>query len=320
MFRLPFSLVVTCRNEMPGLLRWRCDIEAQTRQPDEIVIVDSESTDGTTEYLHEWAKTEGRVRVIVENCKPARGHNLGNAAARNEIILSTDMGVRLAPEWCEELIKPFEADPTVEVVAGATQIDRETVKSAAARAELYLENGGVVLPKPGQVVGNRSVAYLKRVWRELGGLPEDLTFYADDSVFGRQILQAGYKMAYAPRAMTYWGRPARLRQFWKEQWNYGRGDGEADIKKPYAVKLWEQKRIPAWLVPWLNGLRAIQKRNWARPLAQALRQKDWAALGLMPVLVFGNGYHFARGYLVGAHRGQTACLACRQRLRADMRS
>jgi len=35
---------------------------------------------------------------------------------------------------------------------------------------------------------DRSVAYKKRVWRELGGLPEDLTFYADDSVFGRQML------------------------------------------------------------------------------------------------------------------------------------
>ena len=66
------------------------------------------------------------------------------------------------------------------------------------------------MPKLGAgfVPGNRSVAYTKKVWRELGGLPEDLTLYADDSVFGMQMIQAGYKMAYASRALVYWSRPA----------------------------------------------------------------------------------------------------------------
>src|SRR5690606_34355555 len=97
--------------------------------------------------------------------------------------------------------------PSVEVVAGNTCIDKETVKSAAARAEYYYENGGESKLGPGFVPGNRSVAYTKRVWSVLGGLPEDLTFYADDSVFGRQMVQAQLRFAYAPLAMTFWARP-----------------------------------------------------------------------------------------------------------------
>ncbi|MFO8087174.1 MAG: glycosyltransferase [Bacteroidales bacterium] len=45
---MKFSLVVTCYNEMVTLHRWKENVMAQTRPPDEIVIVDSESNDGTT--------------------------------------------------------------------------------------------------------------------------------------------------------------------------------------------------------------------------------------------------------------------------------
>ena len=185
---MKFSLVTTCRNEMSSLPRWKNDLLAQTRQPDEIVVVDAFSDDGTAETLFEWAKQDPRVIVKQEKGTAAHGRNVAIEMAIYDYILSTDMGVRLCPEWCEELIKPFEKDPSVDVVAGSTQIDKETLASAVARAEYYIENGGEPKLGPGFVPGNRSIAYTKKVWRELGGLPEDLTFYADDSVFGRQRL------------------------------------------------------------------------------------------------------------------------------------
>jgi len=307
-----FSLVVTCFNESKSLPRWYEDVRAQTRVPDEILIVDSESTDGTTEFLKQWGQRDERVRVIVQKCKPARGHNIGNDAAKYEHILSTDMGVRLCPVWCEELIKPFEKDSSVEVVAGSTQIDKETVKGAAARAEYYIENGGEPKLGPGFIPGNRSMAYNKKVWRALGGLPEDLTFYADDSVFGRQIVEGGYNMAYAPKAMTYWNRPHKLKQFWREMFNYGRGDGEALIKTPYAFKL-HLKGMPAFLVAPLTGLRIMQKQCKLSAITRAISRFDLPALFMMPILTFGKGWNFGKGYLVGYAHGNEHCLECRKR-------
>lgn len=311
---LKFSLVTTCRNEIDSLPRWKQDILAQTRQPDEIVIVDAFSDDGTAEMLFGWARNDERVVVIQEKGNAAHGRNFAIEKARYEHILSTDMGVRLCPVWCEELIKPFESDPVVEIVAGSTQIDKETVKTAAARAEYYIENGGEPRLGPGFVPGNRSVAYTKKVWRELGGLPEDLTFYADDSVFGRQMVQAGYKMAYAPKAMTYWGRPSKLRDFWKEQGRYGRGDGEALIKVPFAFRLHAKGYLPACCVPVLTGLRVLMKQCRVAAVWRALSCGDLAALVCMPLLAFGNGYCFGKGYLLGAAHGEVNCTDCRKRL------
>jgi len=237
--------------------------------------------------------------------------------ASHEYILSTYMGVRLCAVWCEELIKPFENDPSIKVVAGSTQIDKGTVRSVAARAEYYIENGGETKLGPGFVHGNRSMAYTKKDWRELDGLHEDLTFYADDSVFGRQIVEGGYKMAYAPKAMTYWGRPRKLKQFWRETFNYGRGDGEAMIKMPYAFKLY-LKGMPAFLVPPLTGLRIMQKQCKLSAVIRAVRRFDLPALFMMPILTFGRGWNFGKGYLVGYAHGNENCLECRGRLERSL--
>lgn len=310
---LKFSLVTTCRNEISSLPRWKNDLLAQTRQPDEIVIVDAFSDDGTTELLFEWANQDKRIIVKQEKGAAAHGRNVAIRMASYEHILSTDMGVRLCPVWCEELIKPFENDPRVEVVAGSTQIDKETVKSTTARAEYYLTNGGESKFGLGFIPGNRSMAYIKKVWRELGSLPEDLTFYADDSVFGRQIVEGGYKMAYAPKAMTYWGRPRKLKQFWRETYNYGRGDGEALIKMPYALKL-HLKGMPAFFVPPLTGLRIMQQQCKLSAIIRAIKRFDLPALFMMPILTFGIGWSFSKGYLVGYIHGNEHCLECRKRL------
>jgi cellulose synthase/poly-beta-1,6-N-acetylglucosamine synthase-like glycosyltransferase len=311
---IPFSLVTTCRNEMRSFPRWKENILAQTRPPDEIVIVDAFSDDGTAEAITAGAKCDPRVKLIQEKGAAAHGRNVAIEAATYEHVLSTDMGVRLATVWCEELITPFEKDPTVQIVAGNTCIDPETVRSAVARAEYYMENGGEPNLGPGFVPGNRSVAYTQTVWRELGGLPEDLTFYADDSVFGRQMIEAGYKMAYAPRAMTYWGRPQRLGQFVKEWQNYGRGDGEALIKMPRAVRWHCAGRIPAWLVAPITALRGLSQQFNCGAIRRSLRQADVTAFLLMPVLAFRRSYAYASAYLVGMAHGETHCQSARKRL------
>ena len=299
--------------------RWKANVLAQTRQPDEIVVVDAYSNDGTAEHLFEWAAADPRVKVVQESGAAAHGRNHAIEQARFEHILSTDMGIRLNEIWCEELIAPFEANPGIEVVVGNTCIDKESLVSAAARAEYYLEPEGIAAPGPGVIALNRSVAYTKSVWRRLGGLPEDLTFYADDSVFGLQMLQEKLLFAYAPEAMTYWSRPGAMRLYWKEQFNYGKGDGEAWIKIPFAFRLYQKGILPRFLVPLANACRTLQKRLRLQAIGRCLKQADLGALAAMPVLAFGQGWNHAKGYLLGFDHGNEHCLRVRARLSAEYR-
>jgi len=317
--KIKFSLVTTCRNEMRSFERWKLNILEQTRRPDEIVIVDAFSDDGTTEALLAWTKEDNRIKVIQEKGHVAHGRNVAIKNASFDHIVSTDMGVRLASEWFAELTAPFEKDETIELVIGNTCIDTKTLKSAAARAEYYQENGGFGNPGPGVVGGNRSSAYLRRLWKECGGLPEDLSFAGDDSTFFRQLNAHQYKTAYAPKAMTYWGRPSTLKQFWKEAWVYGRGDGEAWIKEPWAFKMYRMHKMPWLAAAIINGLRITQKKCSCEAYWRALKKGDWNATMIMPVLAFGIGWRGITGYKVGYERGNTQCLECRKRLSSNVR-
>lgn len=318
MKKIAFSIVTTCRNEIRSLPRWKMNILNQTRPPHEIVIVDAFSDDGTYEYLTEWSKTDSRVRIIQEKGAAAHGRNLAISQASNEHILSTDLGVRLSGDWCEALISPFEKDSSIEVVAGNTCIDKKTIKSIPARAEHYIENGGVAKLGFGHVPGNRSIAYKKSVWKELNGLPEDLTFYADDSVFGRQILQQNLKIVYAENAMTYWSRPQKLTHFFKEQYNYGKGDGEAFIKTPRAFKWYLEGKIPKALVPIFHMTIQSFKKQLYQGIGRALIDFDLFSSMVIPVLFIGRGYHFVKGYIEGYAYGEGNCFDCRNRLKRDL--
>jgi len=313
---LKFSLVTTCRNEISSLPRWQNDLLAQTRQPDEIVIVDAFSDDGTAQMLFEWADQDERVVVKQEKGAAAHGRNVAIEMSTHEWIASTDMGVRIDRRWFEEIVKPVEEDPTVDVVAGSYAVDKSTITTPAARAEYYIYGDGIPHLEPGFVVGNRSVVYKKSVWRELGGLPEDLTMYADDSVFGRQILQAGYKMAFAPDAMVYWARPKKLKEFWKELFGYGRGDGEAAIKMPYAFRLYLRGWVLGAFVPCLVGCRHLQKHISWKAITSALMNYDPLAIIYMPLLLFVRGYYFGKGYMIGYRYGERHCRNCRARVEA----
>ena len=319
-----FSLVTTCLNESNSLGRWRQDLEGQTRFPDEVVIVDAESTDGTYEALVAWAASDARIKVYRQNCSVAIGRNRAIEHASHPTIVSTDMGVRLHPSWFEAITQPFEANRTVDVVVGNYEVDADSIKSSASRAEFFISGKGSAFTtdsegrprlKDGVVPGNRSIAYRKAVWKTLGGLPSDLSYAADDSVFGRQLLLSNYHIANAPDALVYWERPQALAKYWKEQRGYGRGDGEASIKTPAAFRWHERGRLPAALVPWLTGFRWLSKRCTVSGVVAAIEKLDvFAALYILP-LQFGNGYNFGAGYLVGDEYGKEHCQTCRDRLR-----
>jgi glycosyltransferase involved in cell wall biosynthesis len=91
-----FSIIATVRNEATAIRSFVESLLAQSRAPDEVVIVDGQSTDGTTEALREY-ETRGQIKLIVQDCNIAQGRNLGIAAAAGSHIAVTDAGCIIDP-------------------------------------------------------------------------------------------------------------------------------------------------------------------------------------------------------------------------------
>jgi glycosyltransferase involved in cell wall biosynthesis len=228
---LPFTLVSTVYNEMRRLPHTIADLEAQDRMPTEIVVVDAGSSDGTFEYLQEWAR-KSRAKVVVlqeKGCSIARGRNMAIETASHDLIASTDFGCRFAPSWLANLMAPFDADPNLQLTGGSFCIPKAEVRTPASRADYILQNGYKVVQDQFFSVSSRSIAYKRSVWAQLGGYLEWLTMAADDTIFWRMAKRAGIRHLFVTQPDVLWLRHTTMQAFAREAYRYGLGDGESGI-------------------------------------------------------------------------------------------
>ena len=264
------SLIVTVRNEAASIDALLASLQGQTRPPDEIIITDGGSSDGTVGILLDYTQRGLPLRVIqAPGANISQGRNLAIAAATGDIIACTDAGVRLATAWLEELTRPFisgEATPVVNVPRRATrrkEADLRGESSSNSTAALAIRNlpdvvSGFFLPDPHNlfetVMGatvlpqlddiqpasflpsSRSVAFTKTAWQRAGGYPEWLD-YCEDLVFDLALRQAGCRFAFAPKAIAYFRPRSSLRAFFVQYYRYARGDGKADLwRKRHTIR------------------------------------------------------------------------------------
>lgn len=335
------SLVSTIFNDREGLEAFFRDMERQTRCPDEIVITDAGSSDGTWELLLEESVSTSRSWNLVvlqeSRCNVARGRNLSIAAASGELIVSTDVGCDWDPEWLDELVKPLEKDESLHLVIGSWAVRREELSGPWALTEWALKGDQRLEATSSSYSSSRSIAYRKSTWSALGKYPEDLTLAADDAVFDAFVRMADVPRTGVSVVRCYWRRHETINQYFKEAYRYGLGDGEAGIRGK-DIALIGGRMLLEWIClligvaglcprfpgfPWWGiaflgfaSISIVMKSQKMRSAAVKLREngikQPWLRLFYF---TYGTKWHWIRGHLAGRIRGSTHCLDCRQRLR-----
>lgn len=231
------SLIATVLNEGESIHRLMRSVVAQTRQPDEMVIVDGGSTDDTVAILQTYAQ-QLPLRVLVEKgCNISAGRNRAIEAAQGDIIAVTDAGVILDPKWLENITRPLVSDPNCDVVGGFFHPDYTNLFELAMSATvLPLRdeiNPATFLPT------SRSVAFRKTVWTGVKGYPEWLD-YCEDLIFDLRLkilLGDNHPLTFVPEAVVAFRPRGSLRSFYKQYYLYARGDGKADLwRKRHAAR------------------------------------------------------------------------------------
>ena len=113
------ALIATVFNEAGNLSRWWDCLQSQTVAPDELVVVDGGSRDGTWEQLQKLAATSRfPVQTQRHRCNIAGGRNRAIELTDAEIIAATDAGSFPERAWLDEITKPLLADKTLDVTGG----------------------------------------------------------------------------------------------------------------------------------------------------------------------------------------------------------
>src|SRR5262249_33728159 len=98
------TLVVPVKNEEASIGELIGSIARQTRRPDEVLLVDGGSTDGTVALAESLTEHDPRYRVVrAGEATPGRGRNVGFEEATHDWVALTDAGIRLDPAWLERV-------------------------------------------------------------------------------------------------------------------------------------------------------------------------------------------------------------------------
>lgn len=224
------ALISTVFNEGEDIFRWAESLRRQTRQPDEFVIVDGGSTDGTPERLKQ-AFSRGDFpapKIIVEKCNIARGRNLAIQNTTAEIIASIDAGSVADPNWLEKLVEPMVDNLKIHAVGGWRPFKAESEFQKRISKYSYLPRdrwpvGAQCDPSSG------NVAYRRAAFEAAGGYPEWMTFAGEDFLFNATLNALGFSIYYQPGAVTFWDGRSDWRGFARLNRCYGYGLGEMRV-------------------------------------------------------------------------------------------
>jgi glycosyltransferase involved in cell wall biosynthesis len=216
------SLVATVLNAADRIEGFLGSVRAQTRVPEEVVIVDGGSTDGTLDLLR---RAEDVTVIEDRGASIARGRNVAIAAAAHEVLAVSDADCRLEPDWLASILEPIEAGADVSMGFYLPETDG-FLQECLASVNLPLDASEV---DPARFMPSaRSVAFRRDAIECVGGYPEWLRI-GEDMWVNHRWRELGLDLRFAPDAVVRWPMRSSLAGAWAQYFRYARGDGQAGM-------------------------------------------------------------------------------------------
>lgn len=204
---MKISILIRTKNEARAISQTLNLIANQTILPDDIIVVDSGSTDETVQIVKNWQNKLIIKLIEIPSAEFTYGKslNIGCQATQGDIIVS--LSAHAFPQentWLETLVKSF-TEPKVAATYGK-QLPHLDAWPPVQRDYLsyYGDQQKVqddVNNPADYCFSNSNSAIRRSIWEKQ--LFDETLSYAEDQAWAVQILEQGYTIIYEPQATVY---------------------------------------------------------------------------------------------------------------------
>lgn len=191
---MTISVIVCAHNEERYLAPCLHSLRSQSRPPDEIIVIDNASVDGTAQV----ARSVPGIRVIEEEKKGlVIARERGRQESRGDLLVYVDADCRAPRTWLERIEKRFAGDPALIALSGSYRFyDWDLWGRTLLRAyDFTLGPATHILVKYimriGVVFYGGNFAVTREALDRIGGFDTSIEFHGEDTNLGRRLFRVG---------------------------------------------------------------------------------------------------------------------------------
>ena len=257
------SVVMPVKNEALKIKACIEGILSQTVPVQEIIVVDSGSTDGTLQILEAFPIVK-LIKIPSIEFNHGETRNLGVSKATGDFVILTVGDAQPANEfWIEELLKGF-TDETVAAVCGQQIVPHHNDKNpvdwfrpvsepAIKRWQFTREAFEALDPKMKKAVCSWDDVTAMYRHSILSALPFQKTPYCEDAIWARDAIMNGHAIVYNPAARVY---------------HYHIEDADFSFKRSFTTMFMQYRFFG--LLPQKPQLSFVAKLRWLKTLAKSV--------------------------------------------------
>jgi lipopolysaccharide/colanic/teichoic acid biosynthesis glycosyltransferase/GT2 family glycosyltransferase len=309
------SVIIPAYNSTKTLPACLKALSRQTKQPDEVIVVDDGSSDATVELSR-----QAGVYVIQQTHQgPAAARNLGVRQAQGDLILFTDSDCEPDERWVEQLSAPFH-DPEVIGAKGVYRTHQPGLVPRFVQQEYQSKYLRMAKQSNIDFIDTYSAAYRRNIFLENDGF--DPAFLAlEDQEFSFRLARKGYRLVFVPQAIVYHQHDSNVGEYLSRKYYIGywkafmlRWLPEKTFNDSHTLPSQRWQILLLGLVGASLGLTIFWKQGlWmglacillffasAFPFLTQIWKKDrpifWAALGLLGCRALALGTGLVVGFL-----------------------
>lgn len=223
---MKLSVVIPCKNEVGVVDDLLACLESQTHPADEVVVVDSHSTDGTGEHVKKNGKTLPLKVLKATKKGVAEARNIGAEKSSGTLLLFLDADSQISNDFIENFLK--ERSSRHLAVGGFTQRMPSHQKGLELGARLMNGYARAMQHTPWPIAYSCLFAD-RSAFEELGGFDPEI-FIMEDYDLVYRARKAGFRTGIVPvpfiasdRRFISPDSPPMWRGFYAELYRYTHG-------------------------------------------------------------------------------------------------
>jgi GT2 family glycosyltransferase len=225
------SLIVLNYNGRQHLYECFKSIFRQSKIPDEVILFDNDSIDGSIEYVK---KNFPKVKIVSErgyNTGTAKGSNIAFASTKGDYVIFQSNDIRLDRYCVEELLNSIDKNKKIGI---CTSVNLHYLPDN--KGKYFIDNAGgwmdmfgfgianfanqpyKSIPKNGEVFFSYGSSFIikRKLFKKLDGFEEKFFNLHEDIDLSWRVRLLDYKIIYNKKSIVYHKGSATLRTLYKQ--------------------------------------------------------------------------------------------------------